>query len=118
MPDQRSKLRYNTGVISNVIACENNKPPTTPTLVSPADNATNQAIELNLSWTATDIEKDSLKFEITLRKENSTEVVTYQNGSKKSLLLKNLSYSTKYYWQVSVNDGINPAVLSPISSCN
>lgn len=96
------------------LSTSNNKPPTTPTLVSPADNAINQAIELNLSWTATDIEKDSLKFEITLRKENSTEVVTYQNGSKKSLLLKNLSYSTKYYWQVSVNDGINPAVLSPI----
>lgn len=96
------------------LSTSNNKPPTTPSLVSPADNATNQAIELNLSWTATDVEKDSLKFEITLRKENSTEVVTYQNGSKNSLLLKNLSYSTKYYWQVSVSDGINPAVLSPI----
>jgi hypothetical protein len=27
-------------------------------------------------------------------------------------ILKNLKYNTKYYWQVSVSDGINPKVLS------
>jgi hypothetical protein len=51
-------------------------------LVTPADNAINQALEINLAWTATDIEKDSLKYVITLRKENSTEVVTFPNISK------------------------------------
>jgi hypothetical protein len=37
-------------------------------LVTPADNAINQALEINLAWTATDIEKDSLKYVITLVK--------------------------------------------------
>jgi hypothetical protein len=82
-------------------------------LVTPADNAINQALEINLAWTATDIEKDSLKYVITLRKENSTEVVTFPNISKNTLTIKGLSYSTKY-WQVAVSDAINPAVLSPV----
>ncbi|MFV8333763.1 carboxypeptidase regulatory-like domain-containing protein [Flavobacterium sp. GSP14] len=96
------------------LSTTNNKPPTTPVLVTPADNAINQALEINLAWTATDIEKDSLKYVITLRKENNTEVVTFLNISKNTLTIKGLSYSTKYYWQVAVSDAINPAVLSPV----
>ena len=49
-----------------------------------------------------------------MRKENSTDVVTFPNISKNTLTIKGLSYSTKYYWQVAVSDAINPAVLSPV----
>lgn len=96
------------------LSTTNNKPPTTPVLITPLDNAINQSLDLNLIWTATDVEKDSLKYEISLRKENSDEVVIYPNISKTNFTLKGLNYSTKYYWQVSVSDGINPFVLSAV----
>jgi hypothetical protein len=79
-------------------------------LVSPSDNATNQPLEVNLTWSATDPEKDS-KYEVILRKDSSNDVVVYSEVSKSNYILKGLNYSTKYYWQISVSDGINPPVL-------
>jgi hypothetical protein len=48
-----------------------------------------------------------------LRKDSSNDVV-YSEVSKSNYILKGLNYSTKYYWQTSVSDGINPPVLSAI----
>jgi hypothetical protein len=48
-----------------------------------------------------------------LRKDSSNDVVVYSEVSKSNYILKGLNYSTKYYWQISVSDGINP-VLSAI----
>jgi hypothetical protein len=96
------------------LSITNNKAPTAPVLVSPSDNATNQALEVNLAWTATDPEKDSLKYEVILRKDSSNDVVVSSEVSKSNYILKGLNYSTKYYWQISVSDGINPPVLSAI----
>jgi hypothetical protein len=81
-------------------------------LVSPSDNATNQPLEVNLAWTATDPEKTALN-EVILRKDSSNDVVVYSEVSKSNYILKGLNYSTKY-WQISVSDGINPPVLSAI----
>lgn len=109
----------NSGKTTNIVfelklSITNNKPPLAPVLVSPADNAINQALELNLTWTASDPEKDSLKYEITLRKDSNSDVVVYSDISKTNYTLTGLTYSTKYYWQVSASDGINPPVLSTI----
>lgn len=98
------------------LSTSNNRAPTLPILITPVDNAIEQLLELNLTWTATDIDKDSLKYEITLRKENSNEIIKYSNISKNNFVLKNLSYSTKYFWQVAVSDGINSPVLSAMHS--
>jgi hypothetical protein len=49
-----------------------------------------------------------------LRKDSSNDVVVYSEVSKSNYILKGLNYSTKYYWQTSVSDGINPPVLSAI----
>jgi hypothetical protein len=49
-----------------------------------------------------------------LRKDSSNDVVVYSEVSKSNYILKGLNYSTKYYWQISVSDGINPPVLSAI----
>jgi hypothetical protein len=94
----------------------NNKPPTSPVLVSPADNALNQNLEINLSWTASDPEKDSLTYEITLRKDTNSDINVYSNIKNPKFTLSNLTYSTKYYWQVSAYDGINAPVLSKVNS--
>ncbi|WP_225738069.1 carboxypeptidase regulatory-like domain-containing protein [Flavobacterium sp. PL002] len=98
------------------LSTTNNKPPVAPALVAPLDNVNNQALELGLSWTATDPDKDVLKYEITLRKSSSDEVIVYSDITDTSYTLKELSYNTKYYWQVSATDGINPPVLSAVQS--
>jgi hypothetical protein len=112
-------VTVNTDKTTNVVfemklSTTNNKPPAAPVLVSPADNAINQALELNLTWTATDPEKDSLKYEVILRKDSNSDVVVYSDITKPNYTLKGLTYSTKYYWQVSVSDGVNPNVLSAV----
>jgi hypothetical protein len=66
----------------------------------------NQSLELN-SWTATDPETDVLTYEVTLRNDATSDVVVYSNLTEPNYTLKNLKYNTKYYWQVSVSDGIN-----------
>lgn len=85
-----------TVVFELKLSTANNKAPSTPVLVSPTDNAVNQALELALSWTATDPEKDALTYTITLRKENSSDVVTYKDIAETSFTIKELTYSTKY----------------------
>lgn len=105
-----------TVVFELKLATANNKAPTTPVLVTPTDNAVDQTLELLLSWTATDPESDVLTYEITLRKENSTDVATYKEITTTNYTIKELAYSTKYNWQVSSSDGINAPVLSAIGS--
>jgi len=105
-----------TVVFELKLSTANNKAPSTPVLVSPTDNAVNQALELALSWTATDPEKDALMYTIILRKENSSDVVTYKDIAETSFTIKELTYSTKYIWQVAAYDGINEPVLSAIGS--
>ena len=93
-----------------------NKPPAAAVLTLPLDNAIDQPVELNLTWTATDPESDVLKYEITLRKSNSNEVIIFKDLTSPSYVLKDLAYSTKYFWQVSVSDGINPPVQGAVQS--
>ena len=95
---------------------ENNLPPTVPVLTTPTDNALDQSLEVTLKWTCTDPEDDALTYKVTLRNDTSNNVVTYDNITTTSFTLTNLSYSTKYYWQVTAKDGVNPDVNSLTSS--
>lgn len=90
----------------------NNKSPDVPVLSSPADNATNQAINVKLTWTATDIDKDPLTYTVTLKNATTDATITYADLKTTSIDLSNLSYNTKYFWQVLVSDRINKAVNS------
>jgi hypothetical protein len=98
------------------LSTSNNKPPTAAVLTSPADNEIGRPIELRLNWTATDPDNDVLTYEITLRKSNNNEVVVFKNINEATFVLKDLEYGSKYFWQVSVSDGINPPVQSIVQS--
>ncbi|CAH0336385.1 hypothetical protein FVB9288_02077 [Flavobacterium sp. CECT 9288] len=113
--------KVNRDQITNIVfelklSTSNNRPPTATVLTSPMDNAVDQPIELNLNFSATDPDKDVLKYEIILRKNTSNEVTVYKDIAASMYLLKDLAYNTKYFWQVSVSDGINPPVLSPVQT--
>jgi hypothetical protein len=114
-------VTVNAGSVSEVvfeleISTSDNRPPQIPILTTPVDNADNQSVNLNLTWTATDPDDDILTFQLILRNDANNEVVTYSNITTPNFALTNLSFSTKYYWQVSASDGINAPVFSETKS--
>lgn len=98
------------------VSTANNKPPTIPVLTAPANNATGQALTLNLTWTATDEESDPLTYVVTVKNGTTDEIKTYSDLKTTTLNITDLKYSTKYYWQVSANDGINKPTNSVVNS--
>ncbi|WP_099711453.1 carboxypeptidase regulatory-like domain-containing protein [Flavobacterium sp. 9] len=94
----------------------NNKAPAIPALTAPTDNAVKQNTALDLTWTATDPDNDVLTFKVTLRNDANTDVKVFTDIKDKKLSLTGLLYGVKYFWQVTVNDGINADVLSAVSS--
>ncbi len=98
------------------VSTATNKPPEIPVLTAPVDNSEGQALSLNLTWTAKDPEGDPLTYTVTVKNGTTDEVKTYTDLKTTSLSISGLSYSTKYYWQVSVDDGINKPVNSVTNS--
>jgi Tol biopolymer transport system component/ribosomal protein S11 len=98
------------------VSTAGNIAPTVPVLTSPVDNAVNQNLSLNLTWTTTDADADPITATVILRNDVTDAVQTFENITTNSLTVSNLNYSTKYFWQVVVSDGIAPLVYSPISS--
>lgn len=98
------------------VSTATNKPPEIPVLTAPANNATGQPLSVNLTWTATDQESDPLTYQVTVKNGTTDEIKTYPDLKTASLTISGLNYSTKYYWQVSVNDGINKPTNSITNS--
>ncbi|SDY28656.1 CarboxypepD_reg-like domain-containing protein [Flavobacterium aquidurense] len=98
------------------ISTATNKPPEVPVLTAPADNAVGQALSLNLTWTANDPEGDPLTYTVIVKNGTTDEIKTYSDLKTTSLTISDLSFSTKYYWQVAVNDGINKPINSVTNS--
>lgn len=89
-----------------------NSPPSIPLLVSPADNATEQPLSLNLSWTCTDPESDSLTFDVIVKNANNAVVLNINDIKEKNYNLTNLQFNTTYFWQIAASDGVNAKVYS------
>jgi len=91
--------------------------PTIPTIVAPLDKVINQNISTKLEWNSTDSNtSDVLTYEITVRNDKNDDIVVFSNIKEKTLLLNDLLYGAKYFWQVSVTDSKSNAILSPIFS--
>ncbi len=93
-----------------------NRPPTSPAVVSPAQNSTGQPNALILRWKSTDPNRDTLTYQVQLFKAGAvTPTATFSNLKVDTLILNNLSYNTSYLWQVTVSDGLN-TVNGPVWS--
>jgi hypothetical protein len=106
-------LNLGTEVVFEIKPIEEiNQSPTVPVLLTPPDNSEDLSLSINLTWQTTDVENDVLTYKVTLRNDITNEINVYDNITTPSYTLSNLNYSTKYFWQVSVSDGVNPEVNS------
>lgn len=94
-----------------------NKPPSAPVIDSPLDNATGLPIEVPLIWFASEDsdEEDELVYDITVKNDYDDTVIFVENIKDTTYTLSDLRYGAKYFWQISVSDGVNADVLTPVS---
>ena len=82
-----------------------NNPPSAPSLISPANAATNIALNTNLTWQAsTDADGDAIAYDVFLGTTNPpTTKVSTQNST--SYTPSGQANATKYYWKIVAKDG-------------
>lgn len=94
----------------------NNRPPAAPILDSPADGATEVPLTTTLVWIGSDPDDDELTYTVTLINSITDEVLETEVVADTSLVVTELNFNTKYFWQVAANDGIHDDVNSEVSS--
>ena len=93
-----------------------NRPPGTPTAVSPVDKAQGVEIPVVFTWTATDPEEDDLTYQLEIRNDQDEEIFLFNNIQDTTYTVEGLDYGAKYFWQVRASDDVNQEVLSPLYS--
>lgn len=93
-----------------------NKPPSAPALSAPLNDAQNVNLTIDLNWDSIDEDQDSLTYKVIVKNDKNADVQTYENIKQKTFQLTGLKYSTKYFWQVAVSDGVNPEINSLVSN--
>ncbi len=85
---------------------KSNRAPTKPTNPKPAiGTAVGDVNNVLLSWTATDPDRDTLRYDVYLFKEGTSPGTPYAaNFNNDTLIVNNLEYDKTYYWQVVAKD--------------
>lgn len=91
-----------------------NNAPTTPEAIFPEDNAEGVDVPVTLSWSSADPDEDELIYSLEIRNNKDQEILAVQEISDTTYTVEGLLPNTRYFWQVSVSDGANPDVLSPL----
>ncbi len=87
------------------MAASLNHVPFLPVLVSPSLNASVSTSSASLSWTATDSDGDSLKYDVYFGTANPPTQKVASDITTASYTTSALTSGTKYYWNVVVKDG-------------
>ena len=95
---------------------QDNRQPSTPQLISPADNSEEQDLSVEFAWSASDPEQDTLSFELELRNDRNNDVLNFNNISDTTFTVENLNHGFKYFWQVRASDSVNEPVQSAVYS--
>jgi len=82
----------------------------TPSSPSPADNATDQLLVLNLNWT----DNDAQEYDVYLDTQNPPQVYYVKNTTTKPVIVTGLDYSTTYYWKVVAKYADGSRVEGPV----
>ena len=98
------------------ISTANNRPPEEPTLLFPADNATDVDLAVAFLWTSTDPDDDPIEYNLEIRNSTNEEVLLFENLEDTIYNIEDLRLGETYFWQVTATDNINEPVLSSFSS--
>jgi hypothetical protein len=93
---------------------QTNNPPNTPSSPYPQDNETGVPINVILSWECSDLDNDSLVFDIYLGVSQNNLGLLVSNHSTSSFEVKNLAYNTTYYWKVVAKDSKGAISEGPV----
>ncbi|EDM44895.1 tolB protein [unidentified eubacterium SCB49] len=92
-----------------------NTAPTIPELLLPEDNAVDVPTEIELVWSSMDEnEDDDVNYTVTLYNDANDDVAVFESVVDTTLVVQDLLYSTRYFWQVAATDNVNEPVQSPL----
>ena len=89
------------------IETANNRPPNTPILVTPSENATDIPLETDLVWIGGDPDGDEVTYNIELRNNFDEEILSFSTVGDTTVAITGLRFGLKYFWQVGAKDPIN-----------
>lgn len=93
-----------------------NDPPVTPEAIFPEDNASAIAPPVTFVWNSADPENDDLSYQLEIRNAQDERVVMFEDIADTTYTVEGLDYNSKFFWQITASDDINPEVLSPLYS--
>ena len=113
--------RITHGLVSNVVfelevSTINNLPPSIPILITPEDNSVVDSTSVEFVWSAQDPENDDLTYTLELRNDLDNEIEVFESIEDTTYVHTSLRIGAKYFWQVTVTDGVNEPVKSQIST--
>ena len=98
-----------------VTGLSSNDPPNTPSSPSPADNATNQSVSVDLSWTGGDPDGDSVTYDVHFEAGDSTpDVLVSDDQSGTTHDPGMLNPNTQYYWRIVAKDEHGATTHGPV----
>jgi hypothetical protein len=93
-----------------------NRPPSTPELITPADESIDQELSVEFIWSSKDPDDDAIEYRLELKNDKDDNVVEVTNLTDTTYVISDLKYGVKYFWQVAATDSINDEVLSTVST--
>lgn len=80
-----------------------NYPPRVPTVLAPPNNSLGQLLTATLSWTATDVDPDTLVSDVYFG-TSATPPLVASNLAATTYAPPGLAFSTQYFWRIVVRD--------------
>ncbi|GGD04590.1 fibronectin type III domain-containing protein [Hyunsoonleella pacifica] len=90
--------------------------PFAPSLVEPALNSEIDATSTTLSWTASDVDNDSLTYDVYLDTDSNPTTKVSENQSETTYNATSLTAASTYYFKIVVKDGNGGTTIGQIWS--
>lgn len=107
----------NTGTSSVIVVTvqAGNNPPYTPSSPTPSNGATNQSVDVDLSWSGGDPDGDPVTYDVYFGTSSSPPLVAAGRTST-TYNPATLDYNTKYYWKIVATDNRGGQATGPVWS--